>query len=60
MLRVKDIAQMQGVSEQQVYKLIREHRLPATRLGRAIYIPASAWAQWYEERTVEALAFVQR
>jgi excisionase family DNA binding protein len=54
--RPADLALLMGVDIQQIYRWMREGRLPHVRLGRAIYTPRPAWEAWMSERTQEALA----
>ena len=43
---VLDVADMLGVSQEQVYRLVRAGRMPHKRLGRRIVIPRVLFEQW--------------
>lgn len=58
MYRPADLAFMLGADRQQVYRWIRENRLPSVRLGRAIYVPRAAFERWLEAQNQQALAAV--
>jgi excisionase family DNA binding protein len=54
-LRAGDIASMLGVTTGRVYQLIAAGEIPVVKVGGAIRIPRSAWAQWLEGQTEAAL-----
>jgi excisionase family DNA binding protein len=59
-LTVNDVAGMVGLSENRVYQLIAEGRIPHTRAGRRIRIPRAAFDRWLAEEADRALENVKR
>lgn len=48
LLTVEEFCEQTGLSRQNAYKLVRDARLPAVRLGRAVRISAAAAREWIE------------
>jgi excisionase family DNA binding protein len=46
LLTAKDVTQATGIPLQQLYLLVRQGRIPAIRLGRAVRFSATAVAEW--------------
>ncbi len=55
LLTVPEAAQRLGIAEKTCWAWIYARRLPVTRLGRCVRIPAAALDEMIEEATVPAL-----
>lgn len=59
LLRVRDVAEILGVSKVRVYQLIDEGRIPAVRISpRSIRVPRAAFDAWVSaqnERSVDSM-----
>lgn len=62
--RVKEAAQLLGVSTVTMYTLIHKHGVPVVRIGKSMRIPAEGLRQWLEKGTRSghstALQFITR
>ena len=53
LLNVKQLADLLGVSDSSVYKLIQEDGFPSLRIGKRIVIPKEELREWISTRTKE-------
>lgn len=51
LLRVREVAEMLGVSQATIYQWMRERKMPCTRLGRRRMVSEGALARWIEQNT---------
>ena len=59
-MNMREVASRLGVSISRAYALAQEGKLPVTRRGRRLVIPAGAWARWIARQENEALASAVR
>ncbi|NPV54677.1 MAG: helix-turn-helix domain-containing protein [Firmicutes bacterium] len=45
-LRVKEVAELLQVTPWQVYEMVKQGRIPAVHVGRAVRIPRKQFAEW--------------
>ena len=53
LLNVKQLADLLGVSDSNVYELIQEDDFPSLRIGKRIVIPKEELREWISTRTKE-------
>ena len=53
LLNVKQLADLLGVSDSNVYELIQEDGFPSLRIGKRIVIPKEELREWISTRTKE-------
>lgn len=49
LLSVQEAAKLLCIGRNTLYAMLREHRLPAVRLGRRILIPRASLLKWLED-----------
>jgi excisionase family DNA binding protein len=59
-LRPSEVAPLLGVTSGRVCQLVAAGVIPATRRGRAIYIPRVAWERWLAEQGQLAVSAARR
>jgi excisionase family DNA binding protein len=59
-LRPAEIAPLLGVTSGRICQLVAAGVIPATRRGRAIYIPRVAWERWLTEQGELAISAARR
>jgi excisionase family DNA binding protein len=50
LLSVREAAKVLGIGRDATYQLVREHRLPAVRIGRRLLIPRALLEGWVEDQ----------
>lgn len=55
MLKVKDIQDNLGMSQAQVYKLIKSKGFPKITIGHRYYIPETQYDKWVEQNLKQTI-----